>query len=179
MYCVKSKLSLYFILMAGIAQLVRALDCDSRCRRFKSGCPPHLNKLFKFQQFVFIGFLFVLSCSTKHEYPEDPLVGILKRQGRFGDTKLHTKKTSQTDNVRKNFLHIHNFIKKEYGIEKYRPNQLIVSKSKNNQKLQVILIDDSIQINNFIVNEKNQIKGQKGIPAELRNFLNRLKNINQ
>ncbi len=26
--------------MVGVAQLVRVLDCGSRCRRFKSGHPP-------------------------------------------------------------------------------------------------------------------------------------------
>jgi hypothetical protein len=27
--------------VVGIAQLARALDCDSRCRGFDSRCPPH------------------------------------------------------------------------------------------------------------------------------------------
>ena len=31
--------------MVGIAQLVRALDCGSRGRRFDSDYPPHLSKL--------------------------------------------------------------------------------------------------------------------------------------
>ncbi len=30
--------------MADIAQLVRALVCGTKCRRFKSGYPPHYNK---------------------------------------------------------------------------------------------------------------------------------------
>ena len=29
--------------LAGVAQLVRALVCGTRCRQFESGHPPHLN----------------------------------------------------------------------------------------------------------------------------------------
>ena len=47
--------------MADVAQLVRALVCGTRCRRFESGYPPHFNK--KHQPF---GWCFLLNRSYIH-----------------------------------------------------------------------------------------------------------------
>ncbi len=159
--------------MAGIAQLVRALDCDSRCRRFKSGCPPQL-KIYTYFKVLF-SFLIIFGCSGKQEYPEDPVVKILRRQGQFGEVKVQQTQTSQTKKVRENFHCLYKFIAKEYGIEKYKADQIIISKNKNNQKIQIILIEDDIQIQAFSVNQKNQIQESIPIPQNMRLFINKLK----
>ncbi len=39
--------------MADVAQLVRALVCGTRCRRFESGYPPHFNKKTPTKRLVF------------------------------------------------------------------------------------------------------------------------------
>ena len=58
--------------MVGIAQLVRALDCGSRGRRFDSDYPPHL---FLFEALCFVWELaglsdYIMGCSQVGKAPD-------------------------------------------------------------------------------------------------------------
>ena len=63
----------HFYFMVGIAQLVRALDCGSRGRRFDSDYPPHLYNFSKINFNLSTGKvvrLYILGCSQVGKAPD-------------------------------------------------------------------------------------------------------------
>ena len=151
---------MYYSFMAGIAQLVRALDCDSRCRRFDPGCPPHF----------FLIFLLISSCANsikKPIYPDDQFIEILRRQGEYGDKFEISKNESKKESL-EFFRKIHHILSQEYEIEKYSPNKLIVTKPKNMQKINAMLIGDTIHLSCFQLNEQKRIASQCELPDKIK-----------
>lgn len=120
--------------MASVAQLVRALDCDSRSRRFKSGHSPHF----------FVLFFMLISCSST-VITDNNDIEIFKKTGAL-QTEV-VKETSKTKAVRKTFDMLYKDVKSEYGIMKFdNEKKLFISKCKNNRQIQAFLIGDDINI---------------------------------
>lgn len=131
--------------MAGIAQLVRALDCDSRCRRFKSGYPPHLLVILAMMVMFFTGCTKTI---ISQEYPDDKFIDLLKRQNTYVGEQKPSMELKKDKIFLKKFNKLTDIIKREYGIEKIdRKEYRITSRSnKNNIQVTVFTIDKNLFI---------------------------------